>query len=291
MARPLRLEYPGALYHLTSRGNAKNDIFHDDADRRIFLNALGATVTHFDWLLYAYCLMGNHYHLLAETPTPNLSRGMRQLNGTYTQRFNYRHKRVGHLFQGRFTSIVVERETYLLELVRYIALNPVRSGFVSSPERWRWSSYRPHAQLEPAAPGLRLQPVLERFGTEVQDAARRYRDFVFAGIGRPAPWSQLRGRVLLGSDQFAERLRPALKDRAPSHEVPRADRFAARPALHVLLAPAKIADRALRNAAILEAHTNHGYAATEIARHLRLHCSTVSRIVQRSRHDSRPDPD
>src|SRR5947199_3621508 len=116
MPRPLRLEYPGALYHLTSRGNAKEEILRDNVDRDIFLKVLGSTVTHFGWVLYAYCLMGNHYHLLAETPAPNLSRGMRRLNGVYTQRFNRRHTRVGHLLQGRFKGIVVERETYLLEL-------------------------------------------------------------------------------------------------------------------------------------------------------------------------------
>jgi putative transposase len=290
MARPLRLEYAGALYHLTSRGNAKGDIFRDDNDRRIFLSLLGTTVKECGWLLYAYCLMGNHYHLLAETPTPNLSRGMHRLNGLYTQRFNRRHRRVGHLFQGRFGAILVEKESYQLELARYIALNPVRADLVRSPEQWRWSSYRSNALLDPPVPWLYITPLLERFAAERQEAARRYKEFVRDGIGRPSPWSDLRGQVLLGSDAFAERLRPLLASRTSLAEVPRQDRFAARPDLDVLLAPCRTEDRALRNAAIVEAHAKHGYTSAQIARHLGLHYSTISRIAQAATHDSRPDP-
>jgi putative transposase len=280
MARPLRLEYPGAVYHLTSRGNAKQDIFVDDTDRKIFLRLLGETVTHFGWRLYAYCLMGNHHHLLAETPEPNLSRGMRDLNGTYTQHFNRRHQRVGHLLQGRFKSIVVERETYLLELVRYIALNPVRAGFTRTPEHWCWSSYRSNAGLEDVPPWLTIAPVLARFGEDAPAAARRFQDFVEAGIGVPSPWSELRGQVVLGSDRFAEKLRPSLAAQAISSEVPRVERFAARPALRNVIPLGKASDRIQRNAAIVDAYKNHGYTFADIARHLRLHYSTVSRIAQ-----------
>ena len=136
MARPLRLEFPGAVYHVTSRGNARAAIFLDDEDRPIFLGVLGAVVARFGWLCHAYCLMDNHYHLLLETPDPNLSRGMRQLNGVYTQRFNRRHGRVGHVLQGRFKAILVDRDGYLLELARYLVLNPVRAGRVKDPGRY-----------------------------------------------------------------------------------------------------------------------------------------------------------
>jgi REP element-mobilizing transposase RayT len=139
MARPLRIEYPGAVYHITSRGNAYQDVFLDDADRERFLEVLKQTVDRFNWLCHAYCLMMNHYHLLIETVDPTLSRGMRQLNGVYTQAFNRRHERVGHLFQGRYKAILVEKETYLLELSRYIVLNPVRAKMVKKPEEWEWS--------------------------------------------------------------------------------------------------------------------------------------------------------
>lgn len=142
MARQLRLEYSGALYHLTARGNDQHNIFHDETDRQHFLTLFGREILQQGWRCYAYCLMGNHYHLLLETPEPNLSHGMRRLNGSYTQRFNWRYQRVGHLLQGRFKSLLVKRESYLLELCRYVVLNPVRAGMVVAPQEWSWSSYR-----------------------------------------------------------------------------------------------------------------------------------------------------
>ncbi len=282
MARPLRLEYPGAVYHITSRGNAKEDIFFDEVDREVFLKVLGTTVIHQGWALHAYCLMGNHYHLLVETPAPNLSRGMRQLNGLYTQRFNRRHERVGHVLQGRFKAILVERETYLLELVRYISLNPVRAGMASLPEHWRWSSHRAYAGLEPTPRWLCTASIGERFGEDRREATVRYRDFVAAGIGLAAPWSALRGQVLLGTEPFVKGMRARLTDGRLSREVPRAERFASRPTLPTLLPADAVVDRARRDAAIADAYTTHGYTLAEIARHLGLHYSTVSRIAQRS---------
>ena len=128
MTRPLRLEFPGALYHVTARGNARQGIYLDDQDRHLFLSVLSEVVGRFAWICHAYCLMDNHYHLLIETPQANLSLGMRQLNGVYTQRLNRRHARAGHVFQGRFKAILVERDAYLLKLARYIVLNPLRAG-------------------------------------------------------------------------------------------------------------------------------------------------------------------
>lgn len=282
MARPLRVEYAGACYHITSRGNAQQAIFRDDGDREALLAILADTVKQFGWELFAYCLMGNHYHFLLATPQPNLSRGMKQLNGVYTQRFNRRHERVGHLFQGRFGAILVEREAYLLELVRYISLNPVRAGMASSAEEWRWSSHRAHAALAAAPEWLRIEPILERFSADPASAPLRYRQFVAGGVGLPGPWSALRGQVLLGGDLFAERFRGLLAERAISTEVPRADRLAARPALAALFTQARLSTPARRNGAIAEACLTHGYTLAEVARHLDLHYATVSRIVRAS---------
>lgn len=279
MARPLRLEYPGALYHITSRGNAKNDIYIDDSDRHIFLRTLGTTVTRQHWVLHAFCLMGNHYHLLVETPEPNLSRGMHRLNGVYSQCFNRRHRRVGHVMQGRFTAILVEREAHLLELARYVPLNPVRAGFVSSAEDWPWSSYRATAGMEPALPWLTTAAVLERFAGETGSAGQRFQRFVLDGVNAAAPWAALQGRVFLGSPQFAERMSRALSASTVSREVRRADRLAGRPALTDLFAFPRTEDRNQRNAGIIEAHTVHGYSLAEISRYLGLHYSTVSRIA------------
>ena len=142
MARPLRLEYPGAVYHVTARGNARQDIFVNDVDREKFLAILTATISRYHWLCHAYCLMGNHYHLLLETPDPNLSLGMRMLNGVYTQAYNRIHGKTGHIFQGRYKAVLIEKDAHLLELCRYIVLNPVAAGMVTGPAQCPWSSYR-----------------------------------------------------------------------------------------------------------------------------------------------------
>lgn len=144
MARPLRLELAGALYHVTSRGDGREDIYRSDEDRVAWLETLGQVCERFNWVCHAYCQMSNHYHLVIETPEANLSKGMRHLNGVYTQRFNRSHQRVGHVFQGRFKAILVEKDSYLLELARYVVLNPLRARMVRRLENWPWSSYLGH---------------------------------------------------------------------------------------------------------------------------------------------------
>ena len=284
MSRPLRIEYAGAFYHLTSRGNARERIFLDDADREILLYALGSVVERFAWRVHAYCLMGNHYHLLAETPQPNLSRGMRWLNGVYTQRFNRRHARVGHVLQGRFQAILVERDSYLLELARYIVLNPVRAGIVGAPGAWRWSSYRATAAAQPAPSWLSVSTILEAFGNGATPAQERYRQFVAAGIDRDSPWRNLRGQVLLGTEAFVRTLAPRFAQARDVVETPRSQRLAHRPALEHLLPGSDGTSRAQRDAAIREAHLRHAYTLGEIARHVGLHYATVSRIANRPMH-------
>jgi REP element-mobilizing transposase RayT len=154
MSRPIRIEFPDALYHVTERGDRREDIFEDDQDRQTFLSTLEQVIAQFNWICHAWCLMDNHYHLLIQTPDGNLSKGMRQINGVYTQASNRRHRRVGHLFQGRFKAILVDSDAYLLELSRYVVLNPVRAGVVKKPADWPWSSYRSSVGLEPPAPWL-----------------------------------------------------------------------------------------------------------------------------------------
>lgn len=278
MARPLRLEYAGALYHLTSRGNAKAGIYLDDSDRRIFLRFLASTISRFKWKLYAYCLMSNHYHLLVETPVPNLSRGMRHLNGCYTQAFNRRHGRVGHVLQGRFLGIIVERESYLLELSRYISLNPVRAGMVRDAAEWPWSSYRATAGLEPSPTWVTTAPLLSTFSDEPATAMKRYAEFVAIGINCSAPWTALKGQVLLGSEAFAKKLRPLLIEHASEFAVIKKQRFAARPSLQVLI-PTGLG-KPQRDAGIIAACRKHGYTMSEVAAHVGLHYSSVFRIAQ-----------
>lgn len=279
MARPLRIEYPGALYHVTARGNARQDIFLDDEDRQRFLGVLARVVSRCHLLLHAYCLMDNHFHLVVETPEGNLSNVMRQLNGVYTQAFNRRHGRVGHVLQGRFKAIIVDRESYLLEVCRYVVLNPVRAKTTRKPDSYQWSSYRATAGLTPTPPYLTIDWLLSQCGRQRAAAQRKYQAFVAEGMGRGSPWEAVRGQVLLGSERFVERLAPRLHDKRLLKEIPRRQRFVARPRLSQLFGAKTRSDRTRRNDAIRRAHLDHGYRLTEIGHVVGLHYATISRIA------------
>jgi putative transposase len=278
MTRPLRIEFPGAIYHVTSRGNARRKIFLDDADRDAFLSTLAWVVERFGWICHAYCLMGNHFHLLIETPTPNLSRGMRQLNGVYTQGFNRCYRKAGHLFQGRFKAILVERDSYLLELARYVVLNPVRAKMVKAPENYAWSSYRPTLGLDPMPPGLSIGWLLGQFAKTKLVARQRYAAFVQAGIGQASPWEDLKGQVLLGSEAFVEIMAPQLKASETVAEIPKRQRRLHRPALKRLFV--RMDSKEARNRAMAAAYLEHAYTLTEIGHEVGLHYATVSRIIK-----------
>lgn len=283
MSRPLRLEFPGALYHVTARGNARGSIVVDDEDRRRFLSVLAECVARFRWLCHAYCLMDNHYHVLIETPTANLSLGMRQLNGVYTQRFNRRHARVGHLFQGRFKAIVVERDSYLLELCRYIVLNPVRAGVVKNVGRYPWSSYLATVGREPVPGWLTVDWLLGQFGRRRATAQRTYEQFVAQGNTGPSPWAALKGQVLLGSNQFVAQMRARLDEKGDVKEIPRGQRLAHRPTLKALFV-ARVCDcKAVRDEQIRRAYLDYGYTMAAIAREAQLHYSTVSKVIRGER--------
>jgi putative transposase len=279
MARPLRIEFPGALYHVTARGNARQDIFLDDEDRQEFLGVLSRVVSRFHLLLHAYCLMDNHFHLVVETPEGNLSKAMRQLNGVYTQAFNRRHQRVGHVLQGRFKAIVVDRESYLLELCRYVVLNPVRAKTTRKTDGYQWSSYRATAGLASAPPFLTVDWLLAQFGQQCAAAQRKYQTFVAEGIDQSSPWEEVRGQVLLGSEQFVEQMAPGLQDKRLLKEIPRRQRFAARPTLRQLFGAKTRTDRVQRNEVIRRAHHDYGYSLSEIGHVVGLHYATISRIA------------
>ncbi len=279
MARPLRIEYPGAFYHVTARGNARQNIFLDDEDRLRFLAIMGHVVSRFHLRLHAYCLMDNHFHLVVETPEANLSTAMRQLNGVYTQAFNRRHKRVGHVLQGRFKAILVDRDSYLLELCRYVVLNPVRTKTTRKANTYPWSSYHATAGVANTPPFLTTDWLLSQFGKQRAVAQWKYRAFITEGIGQHAPWEQLQGQILLGSERFVARLAPGLRDKRLLKEIPRQQRFAGRPTLDHLFSSRSRTNHTRRNETIRRAHLEHGYSLTEIARAVGLHYSTISRIV------------
>lgn len=276
MARPLRLEFSGALYHVTSRGDRREAIYEDDLDREQFLDVLAAVVERFNWRVHAYCLMGNHYHLLVETPDGNLSKGMRQLNGVFTQQSNRRHRRVGHLFQGRFKAILVQKQAYLLEVARYVVLNPVRAGMVRRAQDWPWSSYRATLGKATAAGGLFTDGILSAFGTKRTQALVAYRDFVAAGKQQPPLWAQLRNQIFLGNDSFVDAMQRRV-DRmiAPLDEVPLRQRAGRSKSIASYERTARTRDEA-----IAHAYASGGYTLREIGEHFGLHYSRVSRIVR-----------
>ncbi len=209
MARPLRIEYEHALYHVTSRGNARAKIFLDDFDRELFLDILLKAHERFRFIVHAFVLMGNHYHFLFETPHANLSASMHHINAHYTQAFNKRHKTVGHLLQGRFKAIVVDREAYYLELIRYINLNPWRAKIVSELDDFNYSSHK--AVIDPLwarkwAAWYDRDMLLSNFGRREAEAVRSYRAFVESGKGKESPLKNIIGGYALGDRAFADRL-------------------------------------------------------------------------------------
>lgn len=280
MARPLRLEFPGALYHVTARGDRREDIFKDDVDRACLLEVWGQALERFDATCLAYCLMGNHYHFVLETRRANLSRLMRHVNGVYTQRYNRRHKQVGHLFQGRFKAIIVDRDAYFLEVCRYVDLNPVRAKLARRPQDWHWSSYRAHVGMQDRAPWLESVRVLEQFSPKNSVAMRRYAEFVAQGKNVRL-WEQaLAGQIYLGGDEFAEQVRGKLGREVESGEVPRAQRRSRGKPLSFYLK-----EGAARDAGIVAAYLEGGYTQTAIAERLALSVSRVSRLI--SRHEAK----
>lgn len=232
MARPLRLEHPGAAWHITVRGNERRNIVRSDRDRRRFVELLGEAARRYGWVITAWVLMSNHYHLVIETPDSTLSRGMQWLNSKYAQWFNKTHKRVGHLFQGRFKAVLVDRDTYLLELLRYVVLNPVRAKMVARPEDYRWSSYRATAGLDEAPPWLAVDRVLAQFAPDRELAQGYYRDFVLQAIGTPdSPWDKLTNQIYLGSEAWTARMRTLVETRPRPDDHPSTQLNVGRPSM------------------------------------------------------------
>jgi len=274
MARPLRIEFAGALYHITSRGDRREAIYENDEDREAFLGVLAEVVERYNWICHAFCLMTNHYHLVIETVEGNLSQGMRQLNGVYTQVSNRRHSRVGHLFQGRFKGILVDKDAYLPELSRYVVLNPVRAGMVDTPAQWRWSSYRAMVGQAPVPKWLAVDGLLSQFGAVRQEARQHYQRFISDGVGQGI-WEGLRQQIYLGGEAFVERMQAEAKINGDALTVPQAQRRPPAPSL------ADIAARHRgRNAAIVAAYATGAYSYREIAEHFCVHLATVGRIVR-----------
>jgi putative transposase len=273
MTRPLRLEQAGALYHVTTRGDRRQTIFRDDIERLAWIEVLEAACERHHLVVHSYCQMGNHYHLMLETVEPNLSHAMRQLNGLYTQHFNRRHRLVGHLFQGRYKAILVQKESYLLELTRYIVLNPVRARMVTTPDEWPWSSHS-HFVAQQAPPSwLERDWLLAQFGKMREQAVAAYEQFVLDGIDKTSPLLATRHQILLGDDAFVSAHQQG-QNPGTLVEVVREERRA------VALPLSEYASRySNRNEAMARAYLSTAFTMPKIAHAFGVSTRTVSRAL------------
>ena len=284
MARPLRIEFPGAVYHVTSRGDRREDIFTDDEDRHGLLEVVAQALSRFDAEALAYCLMGNHYHFVLHTRQANLSLLMRQINGVYTQAFNRRHNKVGHLFQGRFKAILVDRDAYLLEVCRYVDLNPVRARMVRKPEAWAWSSYRAHVGQARTPDWLDTEGLHgyllghpARSSADRRRAADRYARLV-ASVPDAGLWdSALRQQIYLGDEAFVERMQALAEPRnSTDDDIPKIQRRKSRSLAQWMQSSEN------REQAFYNAHTQSAMTMSAIARELGLSVSRVSRLIAKA---------
>lgn len=276
MARPLRIELAGGLYHVTSRGDRREDIYKDDTDRLAWLDTLAQCCERFNWAIHAWCQMSNHYHLIVETAEGNLSAGMRQLNGVYTQAVNRRYRHAGHVFQGRYKAILIERDSYLLELLRYVVLNPVRAAMVKDVRQWKWSSYHATVGAAPTPPWLHTAWLLDQFGKQRARQIARYIDFVRQGVRGARVWDQLRGQIFLGSDAFVASMQERLKDGGANkhREIPRLQRRALAQSLDFYRSTFDDP-----KSGMTAAYATGDYTLQNIADAFGVHYATVSRAV------------
>lgn len=280
MSRPLRLSFPGAVYHVMSRGNAKGLVFLDERDFERFVEVLKATFSRFGIVCYAFCLMPNHYHLVLMTPDANLSAAIKHLNSVYAQWWNFRHQRCGHVFQGRFKAQIVQQDRYLLVVCRYVVLNPVRAGLVAHPCEWRWSSYRASAHTEPAPEFLDTRAVDRLFAQHAEHASgAAYRRFVDDVRLDDRDIRRLirDDERFIGDESFLSDVRASLAQRA-SRELPRREYVRPAPSLSRLFGVAGSIDE--RNERIWRASVEYGYRLIDIARHVDLHPVTVGDIIR-----------
>ena len=273
MARPLRLELAGGLYHVTSRGDGREDIYLSDTDRLAWLEIFTQVCQRFNWICHAWCQMDNHYHLLIETPEANLSQGMRQLNGVYTQYFNRSNGRVGHVYQGRYKAILVEHDSYLLELARYVVLNPLRANMVKRLDQWPWSSYLATCGQVDVPAWLNTDGLLSQFGKRRAQAIEGYIEFVHQGARLPSIWTQLQGQIYLGTEKFVAKMQKLIDKQPSLKEIPRAQRRLLTRTLK------EFEQKHPRNKAIALAYLSGQHTMAKIAEHFDVHYTTVSRIV------------
>lgn len=288
MGRQLRIEYPGAHYHVTARGNERKDVFKSIRDREKFLLYLESAVLRYGAVIHSYCLMNNHYHLLLETPTGNLSQVMQHINGAYTNYFNAKRKRSGHLFQGRYKAILIEADEYALELSRYIHLNPVRAGACVAPDEYRWSSHRDYIGLREAPSWLNTTLILGLFGTSKDIAWKKYRKFVEELVGKEqeSPVMRAVAATILGSEDFVAEIQGRHVDaKTADRNLPALRQLVNRPAIDRIIRIAKEAfgdnEQLAGKAAIYLCHKYSGAKLREIGERFGVKDSAISQSSRR----------
>jgi putative transposase len=276
----MRIEYSGALYHVTARGNNRSVIFKDDSDKLILLDKLKSCKDIFNLSCHAYCIMDNHYHILIETPDANLSESIHRLNSLYAQYFNKRYDHAGHVFQGRFHAILVERESYLLELCRYIVLNPVRAGIVRHPADYRWSSFNTIMGNAGSGAFLTIDWTLAQFDSDPSIARKNYLDFVMDGISADSPMNNVHAGLVLGTGKFTESISKKSAMFLSDYRLSKEQRYLFRKPLASLFNEKEALTKKQRNKLIFEAYYRFGYSQKELSEFLELHWVTIGRIIK-----------
>ncbi len=283
MTRPLRIQYPGAMYHIISRGIGKMTIFHNEKDWKKFIQFMDRVIKRYNWICHAYCCMGSHFHLCLETPDANMAVGMKYLNQLYSQFYNWKYQRVGPVFQGRYKSWLIEREEKFLDNCRYIVNNPVEAKMVQHPSEWPWSSFRATRGLEKVPAYLEIDFLLKHFSSSREKAQKMYEDFVMAGIGMESPLLEAKNQIFLGSDSFIAEAMQHVIGNDEMNNVPKVQKDAGSPTLEYIFAKLQSISKEKRNRLILNAHDIHNHTQREIGNHLGLHPGYISRIVIRLR--------
>ena len=271
MARPLRVEFPGALYYISSVGNGGNPIFKDSSDGNIWLNVFDNVCNRFNWECLSYCLMSDRYHLIVRTPEANLSKGMRQLNGNYTQNYNRKHNVGGHVFQGRYKSVLVQESEYLLPLIKYITLLPQRAGFVNHPSQFKWCSSKYLYAKEDIPNWMELSWFEEEFSSDISSFDE------FLDIPEESEiLNKVTKQIYLGDDNFILSIQKKLTNEKLSEEIPNTQ--LTKPISFVFESYMKSSKD--KNEALAKTYLTGDYTLKEIGDYMGMHYSSVSKIVK-----------
>jgi len=286
MARPLRIQFPGAMYHIMSRGIGKMTIFHTDHDWNKFISFMERVITRYNWTCHAYCLMGTHYHILLETPDANMVPGMKQLNQFYSQYYNWKYRRVGPVLQGRYKAYLVQKDEKFLDNSRYIVNNPVEANMVQHLSEWPNSSFKATRGLCKTPSFLHTDFLLSHFSSSSKKAKRMYEEFVLAGIGMESPLKEAKNQIFLGSDSFVKETMKHVDDADKLVGIPKVQKLAERPSLEDLFKSNGQPSKRIRNLRIKEAYEGHGYTLRQIGEYLQLNPDYLSRIIAEIRKTS-----